>query len=145
MGENLLAVYVVLSAEAALDVGELRHYLSQRLPEPFVPASFLQVEALPRTSGGKVDRRRLPEPCGAVPASAPGFVAPRTPIEASLAQIWTGLLGLPVVGVHDSFLDLGGQSLLAIRLVAQIQQALDVEVPLAQLFEDRQLLLWQLA
>jgi amino acid adenylation domain-containing protein len=112
--------------------GELRGWLGERLPEAMVPQLWVEVEGLPLTASGKVDRRRLPEP--EVVAGAE-YRAPRSPAEEVLAGIWAEVLGAERVGVDDSFFDLGGQSLLAARAVARIRAALDVELPLRTLFE----------
>ncbi|HEX7238878.1 MAG TPA: condensation domain-containing protein, partial [Longimicrobiaceae bacterium] len=102
----------------------------RRLPEYMVPAAVVLLDALPLAPTGKVDRRRLPAP----EAEARERVAPRTPTEERLAEIWSGLLGVAGVGVTDDFFALGGHSLLATRMVARIREALGVELPLSALF-----------
>ncbi|MFL5541004.1 MAG: non-ribosomal peptide synthetase, partial [Longimicrobiaceae bacterium] len=109
----------------------LRKHLRGRLPEAMVPSVFSWVGAIPRTSGGKVDRRALPDPAAESPAAEP--VAPRTGLEAKLAEIWADVLGVERVGVDDDFFDLGGQSLVASRLAARIRAELGRELPLALL------------
>jgi amino acid adenylation domain-containing protein len=125
-------------AAAGVTAAELRAFLRERLPEPMVPAAFIPVASLPLTANGKVDRRALPppeEPPAGEPAAAPR-ATPRDPIEEVIAGIWRELLGLDrPVGVHDDFFHLGGQSLLATRLLSRIYRALGVELPVQALFE----------
>ena len=99
-----------------------------------VPALIHIIDTLPLTRSGKVDRRALQ----ALPmeaASEMDYVAPRTPVERTVANIWRQLLKREQVGVHDNFFELGGHSLLATQLVARIHQALDIQLPLRRLFE----------
>jgi len=110
----------------------LRAFLRERLPESMVPGSFTWVDALPRTSSGKLDRRALPEgDGGAAPRAA--YAPPRDELEERLAALWGEVLGVERVGLHDDFFDLGGQSILATRLVARVREELGFEVPVAEL------------
>ncbi|HEX6911163.1 MAG TPA: amino acid adenylation domain-containing protein, partial [Longimicrobium sp.] len=111
----------------------LRSALARTLPDHMVPSVFVPVDALPLTPSGKVDRRALPEPDATADASV--HATPRTPTEETVAAVWAELLGLERVGANDRFFDLGGHSLLGTRVVARLREALDVEVPLAALFE----------
>ena len=129
-----LVAFAVVESVGTLSVGDLRRFLQQRLPDYMVPASIRIVETLPLTSSGKVDRRALQ----ALPmelAADIDHVAPRTPVEKTLADIWKQLLKREQIGVHDSFFDLGGHSLLATQLVARIYKALGIHLPLRRLFE----------
>src|SRR5205807_6017894 len=90
-------------------------------------------DELPPTPNGKVDRKALPAPAGR-PETAE-YVAPRTPLEETLAGIWCEVLKLERVGVHDDFFELGGHSLLAMRLIARIRESFEVDMPLRSLFE----------
>ncbi len=130
-GERRLVAYVTPSG-GEVPVDGLRVHARERLPEHMVPAAFVVLDALPLTPGGKVDRRALPAPEGAPDPAA--YVAPRTPVEALLADIVADVLGLERVGVHDGFFDIGGHSLLATRVVARIHRALGVDVPLRAFF-----------
>ncbi|MES1244666.1 MAG: amino acid adenylation domain-containing protein, partial [Acidobacteriota bacterium] len=113
------------------EAGDLRSFLESELPAPLVPSVLVELESLPLTPHGKVDRRSLPDP----ERTAAEPVAPRTPVEEVLAGIWAGLLGQERVGVHDSFFELGGHSLLATQLASRIREVFEVELPLARLFE----------
>ena len=115
-------------------VPELRRFLGERLPDYMVPAAFVFLDSLPLTGNGKADRRALPPPVPARPASG-AYEAPRTPVERRLVAIWEELLGLDRVGVHDDFFALGGHSLLATRVVSRLRSELGVDVPLRRLFE----------
>jgi thioesterase domain-containing protein/acyl carrier protein len=101
-----------------------------------VPSAFVWLTQLPLTTQGKVDRQALPAPDPAGSSAAPaGGVAPRTPEEKLLAGIWTEVLGLTTVGVHDDFFTLGGHSLLATQVISRIGRVFGVELPLSVLFE----------
>jgi aryl carrier-like protein len=98
-----------------------------------VPEAFVLLDALPLTANGKLDRKALPTP-HAAPVAAP-FVAPRSGTEAVLAQLWAELLQVERIGVHDDFFDLGGKSLVAMRMIGRLREAFGVDVPLRNLFE----------
>jgi amino acid adenylation domain-containing protein len=130
-GEQRLVAYVVGGVEA----DELREHLRRSLPGYMVPAAFVALEALPLTPNGKLDRKALPAP--EYTAGADRYVAPRTPVEEGLAEIWAEVLRLERVGVEESFFDLGGHSLLATRVVSRVRKRFGVELPLRALFEHR--------
>jgi thioester reductase-like protein len=100
-----------------------------------IPATFVDLPALPLTGTGKVDRRSLPMPEGARPELAIEFVEPRTEVEKELARIWSGVLGVERIGVHDNFFELGGHSMQAVQMVSRVRDAMQVELPLPALFE----------
>jgi amino acid adenylation domain-containing protein len=129
-----LVAYVVIAEAATTKPIDLRTFLSKRLHPAMIPSSFVFLSKLPRTSNGKVDRRALPEAQNEIWLEGV-FVAPRGPIEETLAQIWRELLHLDQLSVHDNFFDLGGHSLLALRLVSQIRKVLEVACPLRIIFE----------
>ncbi|HYP40107.1 MAG TPA: amino acid adenylation domain-containing protein [Chloroflexia bacterium] len=115
--------------------GELRQYLKEKLPDYMVPSAFVPMEKLPLTPNGKVDRRALPAPELGRAEGEEGYVAPRNPVEEAVAAIWTSVLGIERVGVHDSFFEVGGHSLAATQVVSRVREALRVELPLRRLFE----------
>ena len=131
-GGRRLVAYYLAERDATANAAELRAHLAAALPEWMVPAAWVEVEAFPRTDSGKIDRRALPTP---EPVAAAEYVAPRTPTEEALAEIWKELLKVERVGSNDSFFELGGHSLLATRLSSAIRDKLEVEVPLRELFE----------
>jgi amino acid adenylation domain-containing protein len=116
--------------------GELKAYLEERLPAYMVPSHFVRLDALPLGATGKVDRRALPAPEAHRLEGGEEFVAPRTPLEELVAQIWAEVLHVDRVGIHDNFWDLGGHSLLATKALARVNEALDVELPLQSLFKS---------
>lgn len=127
----ILAAFVV--AEDDLDAGQLRCFLEPRLPPAMIPTRVVRLEALPRTSTGKTDRRALP-PLPALESEG-GDAGPATPTEEILGRIWSEVLGLDAVGPEADFFALGGQSLSAADVVARIRHAFDLELPLRTLFD----------
>src|SRR5436189_3782885 len=100
-----------------------------------IPSAFIQLDALPLTSNGKLDRRSLPEPDNTRPEMAAVYVAPRTTAEKRIATLWSSVLRVERVGVYDNFFDLGGHSLLATQVISRVREAFQVEVPFYTLFE----------
>ncbi|MGG0792541.1 amino acid adenylation domain-containing protein [Brevibacillus laterosporus] len=132
-GNNYLTAYYV--AEEKLSISDVRKQLSQALPSYMIPSYFIQVESMPLTSNGKVDRKALPEPEGNAEKGRE-YLAPRNQLEEQLTLIWQAVLGIESIGVRDNFFDLGGHSLKATALVARIHQQLQVEVPLREVFQS---------
>jgi amino acid adenylation domain-containing protein len=116
-------------------VPKVREFIQQKLPNYMVPQAFVLLNALPLTPNGKVDRRALPTPDTATRNLSTGFVSPRTPIEAQLAQIWSQVLGVEPVGIKDNFFELGGHSLLATQVISRLRDIFSVELSLQNLFE----------
>lgn len=135
-GGTRLVAYLVPNAGAALSVGALRAALVERLPDHMVPAEFVVLSAMPLNATNKVDRTALPRSGRVRPALDTAFEAPRTPIEEALARIWREVLGLDRVGIHDAFLELGGDSLLASRIVARAVEAIAAHLPVGALMES---------
>ncbi len=113
----------------------LRSYLTAKLPDYMIPSAFVLLDALLLTPNGKVDRRALPAPEKSHSEPESTYMAPRTPVEQTVADIWAEVLGLEQVDVHDDFLALGGHSLLAARIVARLRDALQVDISLPTIFE----------
>jgi non-ribosomal peptide synthetase component F len=134
-GEPRLVAYVVPTQEPGPPIRELRRFLAKKLPAAMVPATFVRLAALPLTPSGKVDRRALRVPGSLRPTVEDLYVAPRTPTEQQVTAIWSHLLGLERVGIHDDFFELGGHSLLAMQLLSRVRDATHVEVSLFSFFE----------
>ncbi len=135
-GERQLVAYVVCSQSGATpSASGLRAFLKQKLPDWMLPASFIVLDALPLTPHGKVDRRALPAPDHARAESERAFVAARTKTEEVLAGIWSRLLGIERVSIHDDFFELGGHSLLGMQLISRVREALGVELSVRALFD----------
>ncbi|HGE8405689.1 TPA: amino acid adenylation domain-containing protein [Serratia marcescens] len=112
--------------------GQLRAYLSERLPEYMVPSAYVWLDALPLTANGKLDRRALPEPERAAVGTRE-YVAPQGETETTLARVWCELLEIGQIGRHDNFFELGGHSLLAVRLSSQLRQQ-GITLPVQAIF-----------
>jgi amino acid adenylation domain-containing protein len=131
--QKQLIAYLVLRHQIAAP--ELREELQSRLPEYMVPSVFMVLEKIPLTPSGKTDRRALPLPQADQSPSKQSAIAPRTPTEELLAQIWTAVLGRTQISVDDDFFALGGHSLLATQVTARIRNVFKVDLPLRRLFE----------
>jgi amino acid adenylation domain-containing protein len=136
-GDRRLVAYVVPEPRSNLVVSSLRGYLQERLPHYMVPALFIQLPELPLTTHGKVDRQALPRPSRADLGLEYEFVSPRTGVEAQLGKIWERVLEMSPVGVRDDFFEIGGDSLLAIRLIGEIQKAFGEILNPSSLLEER--------
>ena len=115
-------------------IPQLRHFLKEKLPEHMVPSAFVLLEQLPLTPSGKVDRRALPAPTQ--PELAKNYVAPRTEMEKTIADIWQQILGIEKVGIHDNFFEVGGHSLLITQLFTRLQNTFEVRLALRKLFDS---------
>ncbi|TVX94714.1 non-ribosomal peptide synthetase, partial [Paenibacillus agilis] len=130
-GEKVLVAYFV--ADRMLTVSEMRTSLAQGMPGYMIPSYFVQLERMPLTSNGKVDRKALPEPQGGLQTGVE-YVAPRNRTESQLVKIWENVLGYSGIGVLDNFFELGGHSLRATNLVSKIRKEMNVELPLRDVF-----------
>ena len=131
-GEKVLVAYVVTKGTGSR---ELRSLLRQRLPEYMVPAHFVELERLPLTANGKVDRKALPRPEGTASEKEEAYTAPRTVVEEILANIWAEFLTVERVSIDDNFFDLGGHSLRAMQVISRVRQVFAVELSVRGLFE----------
>ena len=130
--EKVLVAYAVLRDRATTNSEELWQYLSEKLPSHMVPARVVKLEALPRTPHGKLDRQALPAP-GRDAYARGGYEAPIGAAEEALALIWAELLGVERVGRRDNFFEIGGHSILAVKLVSTLKQR-NIDISLAKLF-----------
>src|SRR5262249_12486989 len=129
--DKRLVAYIVADQEARID--ELRRFLDERLPEYMMPSNFVLLDRLPLSPNNKLDRTALPEPDHGRQTSK-SFVAPRDDLEIQLVRIWEATLGVRPVGVRDNFFEIGGHSLLAVSLFAEIESTFNKRIPLAALF-----------
>jgi acyl-coenzyme A synthetase/AMP-(fatty) acid ligase len=131
-GQQLIAC--IKQSDDAVDTGSLRSWLQERLPDYMVPSVFIALEEIPLTPNGKVDRKRLPKPKASTRETSTPIASPRNHLEEQLVQIWSEILGVNRVGVRDNFFDLGGHSLLLIRVHARLRHELDPDVAVIDLF-----------
>jgi len=137
-----LVAYIVIKDDRLIEdkdelAAYLRTFVRERLPNCMVPSIFMFLDTLPLTPSGKVDRRALPTPSQSRPALKEKLVLPRTPIEESLAEIWSQVLSIKPVGVYDNFFDLGGNSLLAIQVIFKAREVFQIEIPIVALFDTQ--------
>lgn len=134
--EKYLAAYVVLPAGSQTTASQLKEYMRTRLPEYMVPATFVFLEALPLNPNGKIDRLALPDPqaLGGLQASAAIYAPPVNAVQRAIVTIWQDVMKVKQIGIHDNFFDLGGHSLMAVRILTRIERDLGVRLPLTSLF-----------
>jgi len=133
---RLVAYLVPCDKRTAPTATVLRSFLRERLPEPMMPSAFVVLDQLPLLPGGKVDRRALPDPEDRRPELDTPYVAPQTGMETELRNIWSAVLGISRIGIHDNFLDLGGHSLAAMRVIAEVLKRFQLGLPVQSLFES---------
>jgi non-ribosomal peptide synthetase component F/aryl carrier-like protein len=131
---QLVAYYVVQSGAPVPDVSSLKAHLRNKLPAYMVPEHFAELEQLPLSAGGQLDRKALPEPSRTQQSRE--YVAPRTPTERTLARLWAELLHVERVGIHDNFFELGGDSLVSIQIVERALRS-GLRLSLRQTFEHQ--------
>lgn len=133
-GDQRLVAYVVPREPHDQLATTLKTCLRARLPDYMVPSAFVELEALPLTLNGKLDRSALPAPPLVAQRSADGL-GPQTPTEKTLVEIWSAVLGLEAIGTDDNFFDLGGHSLLAAQVMTRIRDQVQVKLSMRDLFE----------
>jgi hypothetical protein len=129
-------VAYVAAASSPLSVPALRTQLLKVLPESLIPDLFIEVSAFPLNAAGKIDRKLVPALESGSGSDTASLVEPRTDLERVLADVYAKVLGLAKVGIHDSFFDLGGNSLLATQVVSRIRDLLRVDLSVPTLFES---------
>jgi amino acid adenylation domain-containing protein len=135
-GDQRLVAYFIPVRNVQPQPGELREYLSNKLPEYMLPAAIVPLKSFPLTRNGKVDRFKLPAPDEIETQQSKTFVGPRTPVEEIVADIWAKLFRVKQVSRHDNFFELGGHSLLATQVIARVRKLFSVEVAVRALFES---------
>ncbi|MCP4156781.1 MAG: AMP-binding protein, partial [bacterium] len=130
--EYYLCAY--LAANEKLDIAALREYLAEELPDYMIPPFFVQLDAIPLTTNGKIDRGALPEP---EMKTALDYVAPREHLEKELTALWAQILGTEKdhIGIDDDFFEIGGHSLKATMLLTKMHKKLEIKVPLLKIFK----------
>jgi acyl carrier protein len=132
--DQRLVAYLVPAPGAALDQEALRAALRTTLPDYMIPSHFITLDALPLTPNGKIDRRALP-----APTVAPGervIVPPQTPFEEIVAEVWSEVLTVDPISIHDNFFSLGGHSLLATQVMWRIRERFDLTLPVRVIFQQ---------
>jgi amino acid adenylation domain-containing protein len=135
-GEKSLVAYVVPAVSPAPAVASLRASLREKLPEHMMPSEFILLEALPLTLSGKLDRSSLASITPLQTERNATYVMPQSPLEWQIVHIWEELLGVPHIGVQDDFFALGGQSLLAVRMIDRIEEVCGAKLPLSTLLTE---------
>ncbi len=133
-GDTRVVAYVMLASEQYAPPEELRRFLHERLPVFMLPASYIYVDQLPLLPNGKIDRRALPTPETSRPMLEVDFITARDPIEEIVAGIWSRVLGIEQIGMHDDFFALGGHSLLQAQVAASVRAAFGIDLPLLSFF-----------
>jgi len=132
-GDQRMVAYPVATQDPAPSTSELRSFLQEKLPKYMIPNAFILLDALPLTPNGKVDRKALPAVDSARLEQESSFAEPRTATEALIAEIWGKVLDVDRVGVHDNFFDLGGHSLLSMRVIGELEKKLGVRLAAVEL------------
>jgi amino acid adenylation domain-containing protein len=131
-----LVAYVVPYQEEIISIDELRHFLTQKLPEYMIPSVFIMLSKLPLTPNGKADRRALPAPKHLRPELNTIYQAPKSDVEKKIAKIWQEVLHLEKIGVNDNFFEIGGHSLLIIQVNKKLQNIFNREISIVNLFQN---------
>ena len=130
--EQLVAYY---TSSADLTEAELNIYMLNHFPDYMVPVQFIRMESIPITVNGKIDREALPQPDAIRPILQIEYVAPQTEFEMLIKDMWTEVMQIDKIGIHDNFIDIGGDSLSGIRVVTRINEAMDLDLPVNIVFQ----------
>lgn len=133
-GESRLLAYVVPREVGEISSAELRRFLEKRLPGFMLPSGFVFLDRLPLSPNGKIDRSALPNLGASRPELGDAFVAPRNDVEEKIAAVWREVLRIERIGIHENFFDLGGHSLSAVKMIAEVEKALGRRLALATVF-----------
>ncbi len=131
-----IVAYAVLKPRSTIGATDLRSFMRLKLPDYMVPARFIFLDGLPVSRNGKIDRKALPIPGRSRPELNTPLISHRTPLEKDLARIWCDVLELDQIGIHDNFIDLGGDSLAATRIISRVIANFQIEIPLRALFQS---------
>jgi amino acid adenylation domain-containing protein len=134
-GDQRLVAYLVPKAGEGLYIEALRGFMAERLPDYMNPNVYVILDSLPLTASGKIDRTKLPSPERTRPRLEQAFAGASNRVEEELVRLWGEALGIPSVGIDDNFFDLGGTSILAVRLTDTIGKAFRIDLPVVKLFE----------
>ncbi|MCI5119714.1 MAG: amino acid adenylation domain-containing protein [Candidatus Electrothrix sp. AUS4] len=134
-GDKRLTAYIALNNDETFTERELRQYLRSKLPEYMVPSIFIQIKEMPLTLNGKIDRRALPEPAQKRAYLADNFVPPETETEKNISQLWCEILKIDKVGTQDKFFDIGGNSLLSVRLIDLLEKQTGIALPIVKFYQ----------
>ena len=135
LGEKRLIAYIVCDSRLTVSISSLRSSLFQRLPDYMIPEIFVFLDEMPRTPNGKVDRKALPEPDNSRPKLENAYIPAQTPVEQTLSEIWSDVLNINPVGINDKFLELGGNSLMAMQVITRVLRAFKIKLSPKSLFE----------
>ena len=133
--EVRLIAYFVPASRPVITATQIRMRLARVIPDYMIPAAFVCIAEIPQTPNGKIDRIHLPLPSGERPTLDVPFAAAGTNTEKELSQLWSEVLGLDQVGIHDDFFELGGNSLVATRIISRVRQTFQLELPIKSLFD----------
>lgn len=133
-GDQCLAAYIIANGHSPT-ASSIRKELEGKLPDYMIPSRFAFLEKFPLTANGKIDRTSMPFHETSPLMQKKDFVAPRNDVESGLAEFWEEVLGVEKIGVHDNFFEIGGNSLLAVRLISMMEQQLGMKIGTATIFE----------
>jgi len=136
-GQKSLVAYLVVDADVFSGVGEIIRSLSSRLPRHMIPQHFHLMDALPKTFTGKVDRNALPLPSLSRIHVRAAFEEPVNDAEAEILAIWETAFGFSPIGVQDDFLELGGDSILSVRIINRVMDRFGLQITYAEMLDSR--------